>query len=97
MSEELAKCERLKILRLESNCLSLDDFPARLLSDSPVSLLALDGNVFEVKQLTELEGYDKVSPRQTPPPPGGDPAPPVPPPPRRQWRTQDFLQEGPRA
>ena len=33
----------------------------RLLAESAVSLLALDGNVFEVKQLTELEGYDKAS------------------------------------
>ena len=60
VSEELADCERLKILRLESNCLSVDEFPARLLADSQVALLALDGNVFEMKQLAELDGYDKV-------------------------------------
>lgn len=61
VSEEIAKCPRLRTLRLESNCLSLDDIPVRLLTDSQVSLLALDGNVFEYKQLTELEGYDQVS------------------------------------
>ncbi|KAF0307648.1 Leucine-rich repeat-containing protein 57 [Amphibalanus amphitrite] len=65
VSAELADCERLKILRLESNCLSLDEFPARLLADSHVSLLALDGNVFEVKQLAELDGYDKYMERYT--------------------------------
>lgn len=34
--------------------------PQSILSDSQISLLAVEGNLFEIKKLRELEGYDKV-------------------------------------
>lgn len=35
--------------------------PHCILSDSQISLLAVEGNLFEIKMLRDLEGYDKVS------------------------------------
>lgn len=34
--------------------------PQSILSDSQICLLAVEGNLFEIKKLRELEGYDKV-------------------------------------
>lgn len=34
--------------------------PQSILSDSQISLLAVEGNLFEIKKLRELDGYDKV-------------------------------------
>ena len=56
----LARCPRLKVLRLEENCLALDAVNPELLKESQISLLAVDGNLFETKQLREAEGYDQV-------------------------------------
>nr|ALS04257.1 leucine-rich repeat-containing protein 57 [Acartia pacifica] len=65
ISASIASCPRLKTLRLEENCLSLDAIPTQLLSDSGVSLLALDGNLFDSKSLDSLPGYDKYMDRYT--------------------------------
>lgn len=62
----MAACPRLKVLRLEENCLELTSIPPAILRDSQVSLFSVEGNLFEVKKLRDLEGYEKVSP---PPPP----------------------------
>jgi len=61
LSESLAACPRLKVLRIEENCLPLAAFTPRILRESPVSLLAIDGNVFDMKSFQELDGYDQVS------------------------------------
>lgn len=37
--------------------------PQSILSDSQICLLAVEGNLFEIKKLRELEGYDKVCPQ----------------------------------
>ncbi|XP_074597070.1 leucine-rich repeat-containing protein 57-like isoform X2 [Brevipalpus obovatus] len=58
VSKHIASCKRLKVLRLEENCLSLDSIPQELLTSSPVSLLAIDGNQFKLKQFQELPGHD---------------------------------------
>ena len=57
----LAQCSRLKVLRVEHNKLSLNGVPTALLTDSKISLLAMEGNDFSVKEIEEMEGYDKVS------------------------------------
>lgn len=56
----LAQCSRLKVLRVEHNKLSLNGVPTALLTDSKISLLTIEGNNFSVKEIEEMEGYDKV-------------------------------------
>lgn len=56
----LSRCPRLKVFRLEENCLALDAITPELLKESQISLLAMDGNLFDTKQLREAEGYDQV-------------------------------------
>lgn len=65
LSEKLAECPRLKTLRLEENCLQANNIPARLLKESTVSILALEGNLFEMKRLAEIDGYDAYMERYT--------------------------------
>lgn len=62
LSAEVSVCPRLKVLRLEENCLELSSIPLSILKDSQVSLFSVEGNLFEVKRLRDLEGYDKVRP-----------------------------------
>lgn len=66
LSPEISKCPRLKVLRLEENCLELSSIPLSILKDSQVSLFSVEGNLFEVKKLRDLDGYDQV--RLNPPP-----------------------------
>merc|ERR1712029_592456 len=61
----LAQCPRLKTLRLEENCLSLDSIPTVLLTNSTVSTLNLNGNLFSEKQFADCDGYDKYLERYT--------------------------------
>lgn len=56
----LSRCPRLKVLRLEENCLPLEAITPQLLKESQISLLAVDGNLFDEKQLREAEGYEQV-------------------------------------
>lgn len=56
----LSRCARLKVLRVEENCLALEAVTPQLLKESQISLLAADGNLFDVKQLREVDGYDQV-------------------------------------
>lgn len=65
LSEDIADCPRLKTLRLEENCLQLSAICPRILTDSKISVLALDGNLFDMKSLAEAEGYDKYMERYT--------------------------------
>jgi len=65
ISEDLAQCPNLKTLRLQENCLSLNDFPTELLTDSQISLIMIEGNLFDMKQFLELPGYDKYMDRYT--------------------------------
>lgn len=60
LSPEISKCPRLKVLRLEENCLELSSIPLSILKDSQVSLFSVEGNLFEVKKLRDLDGYDQV-------------------------------------
>lgn len=65
ISSEIAICPRLKTLRLEENCLHLTSIHPRLLAESNISNLALEGNLFELKQLADIEGYDAYMERFT--------------------------------
>ena len=61
----MAKCPRLKTLRLEENCLALDAIPHLLLSESTVSTLNVNGNLFSEKQLADSPGFEKYMERYT--------------------------------
>lgn len=65
VSAEVSRCPRLKVLRLEENCLELSSIPQAILNESQVSLFSVEGNLFEVKKLRDLEGYDKYMERFT--------------------------------
>lgn len=65
LSAEVSRCPRLKVLRLEENCLELSSIPQSILKDSQVSLFSVEGNLFEVKKLRDLDGYDKYQERFT--------------------------------
>ncbi|XP_061906614.1 leucine-rich repeat-containing protein 57 [Entelurus aequoreus] len=65
VAEEVSGCPRLKVLRVEENCLDLSSIPLSILSQSHVSLFSVEGNLFEVKNLRDLDGYDKYMERFT--------------------------------
>lgn len=61
MSDAVAECPNLRVLRLEENCLELSTFTPKILRDSAISLLAVEGNVFDIKAFRSLDGYDQVT------------------------------------
>jgi len=63
LGEDLWRCPRLKILRLQNNCLSLNSIPELLLAESCVSTLLLEGNLFEMKALHQLDGHEQYMER----------------------------------
>ncbi|XP_067119917.1 leucine-rich repeat-containing protein 57-like [Centruroides vittatus] len=65
LPEAIALCPRLKVLRVEENCLQLSAISLKILTDSLISLLAVDGNLFELKDLHNMEGYEKYMERYT--------------------------------
>ncbi|XP_013195333.1 leucine-rich repeat-containing protein 57 [Amyelois transitella] len=65
LGDDLHQAPRLKILRLEENCLGLDAIQPSLLRDSKIHTINLDGNLFEAKQLASLEGYNEYTERYT--------------------------------
>ena len=60
ISANIAKCPRLKVLRLEQNVLEIGAMPVPLLAESNVSLITFEGNLFTTKQFEQIQGYDKV-------------------------------------
>ncbi|XP_069774237.1 leucine-rich repeat-containing protein 57 isoform X2 [Narcine bancroftii] len=65
ISPRISHCPRLKVLRMEENCLDISMIPISILADSRISLLAVEGNLFEIRKLRDLEGYDKYMERFT--------------------------------
>lgn len=65
LSANIAKCPRLKTLRLDENCLALESIPISILTESVVSTLSVNGNLFTEKQLAEVEGYANYLERYT--------------------------------
>ncbi|GAB1609232.1 leucine-rich repeat-containing protein 57-like [Argonauta hians] len=65
LPDEIAKCPRLKVLRLQENCLDISAFSLPIMKDSQISLMAVDGNVFDMKDFYNVPGYDKYTERYT--------------------------------
>lgn len=65
ISVAVAHCPRLKTLRLEENCLQMSAVPQAILTESAISMIALEGNLFEMKEFMKLEGYDLYMERYT--------------------------------
>lgn len=65
LAEEIAECTKLKTLRLEENCLHISALPVKIMKESTISNIMIDGNLFNNKQFTELEGYDQYMERYT--------------------------------
>lgn len=62
---ELADCPKLKILRIEENCLPITAIHSRILKESKISNIYLDGNMFQSKQFVDLDGYEAYMERYT--------------------------------
>eukprot|EP00795_Rhopilema_esculentum_P013760 gene13760-4683_t len=54
----LCRCERLKVFRAEENCIGLDAISTDLLKNSQIAVLALDGNLFQMRSLHDKDGYE---------------------------------------
>ncbi|KAA3676302.1 uncharacterized protein DEA37_0000818 [Paragonimus westermani] len=65
VANTIAKCPRLKVLRLECNQLTLQSFPTDLFTDSQVSLLCVAENRFEMRDFYGLPGYSQYMDRFT--------------------------------
>jgi len=65
LTAKLADWPRLKVLRIEENCMPIDGLPNELLANSSVSLIAYDGNLFENKAFQNLDGYENYLERYT--------------------------------
>ncbi len=64
LSVALCSLERLSVLRAQENCIELSAVRASgVLARSHVSTLALDGNLFDMKQLSQQEGYEEYEKR----------------------------------
>lgn len=58
--ESVAKCSRLKVLRLDENCIELMGVPPAVLRDSKISLLCLEGNPVMMRELQQIPEYEQV-------------------------------------
>uniref|UniRef100_A0A1I8NVS5 Leucine-rich repeat-containing protein 57 n=1 Tax=Stomoxys calcitrans TaxID=35570 RepID=A0A1I8NVS5_STOCA len=65
LAEEIADCPKLKTLRLEENCLQASAFTPRILKESKICNLSVDGNLFNSRQFNQLDGYDNYMERYT--------------------------------
>ena len=45
---------------MQENCLELKSFSSRILKESKISLLAVEGNLFDMKAFHDVDGYDEV-------------------------------------
>ncbi|KAJ1366195.1 Leucine-rich repeat-containing protein 57 [Parelaphostrongylus tenuis] len=64
-ADVLARCQHLKILRVEENCLVKTEFTVSLLSKSSVSIISYAGNIFQEREFQNLPGYDEYQQRFT--------------------------------
>ncbi|CAL1541842.1 unnamed protein product [Lymnaea stagnalis] len=65
MPESIARCPRLKVLRMEENCLEISAFTPDIMKTSKISLFAVEGNMFDMKMFHQLDGYDEYMERFT--------------------------------
>jgi Leucine-rich repeat (LRR) protein len=61
----LVGCRRLRVLRVQENCLGKSAFNATLLADSNLSLISYEGNLLQEKDFQQLPGYDQYQDRFT--------------------------------
>ena len=60
LPQELSDCKRLKVLRINNNCLPITAITKPILSDSKIAVLTLEGNGFDVRKIRELDGYEDL-------------------------------------
>lgn len=65
LAAEMAECPRLKVLRIEENCLPITEIHSRILKESQISNMYVDGNMFQSKEFVALDGYDEYMERFT--------------------------------
>lgn len=65
LAVEIADCPKLKTLRVEENCLPITEIHPKILKESKISNLHLDGNLFPPKKFNDLEGYEEYMERYT--------------------------------
>ncbi|XP_062537894.1 leucine-rich repeat-containing protein 57 [Armigeres subalbatus] len=65
VSENIAQCPKLKTFRIEENCLQATPALSKIMKDSQICNLSVDGNLFSSKAFAELEGYDAYMERYT--------------------------------
>jgi len=65
IDESIAECPRLKVLRVEENCLELSSLSPKLMKESKIALLAIEGNVFDMKRFHDVDGYEEYMERYT--------------------------------
>ncbi|KAL1455446.1 hypothetical protein WDU94_009537 [Cyamophila willieti] len=65
ISPDISECTRLKILRLDENCLAITAIPTCILTSSNVCTLNVEGNLFEMKAFQQLDGYNVFMDRYT--------------------------------
>ncbi|XP_058447619.1 leucine-rich repeat-containing protein 57 [Malaya genurostris] len=63
--ESIALCPKLKTFRIEENCLQVNEALSRILKESQICNLSVDGNLFNSKTLAELDGYEAYMDRYT--------------------------------
>ncbi|GMS83219.1 hypothetical protein PENTCL1PPCAC_5394 [Pristionchus entomophagus] len=59
------RCERLRTLRVEENCLGKEQFDRHILENSSISLITHAGNFFQDKDFQDLPGYSAYQERYT--------------------------------
>lgn len=65
IAEEMSECPKLKILRIEENCLPITAIHSKILKESKISNMYVDGNMFQSKQFVDLDGYEEYMERYT--------------------------------
>ena len=60
LPESLARCKRLKVLRVEENCIASGGLPPAILRDSTISLICIEGNVMSMQEFKDLPDYETV-------------------------------------
>lgn len=65
VSENIALCPKLKTFRIEENCLQATAALSKILKDSQICNLSVDGNLFSSKAFAELDGHDAYMERYT--------------------------------
>ncbi|CAD5211678.1 unnamed protein product [Bursaphelenchus okinawaensis] len=65
LHDNLAKCQKLRILRVEENCLNKTAFTVAILKESSLSLICYSGNLLNDTEFQHLNGYEEYQERFT--------------------------------